>query len=425
MLWCLTALAATGCWDRREIETLAVATAIAVDRLEAEGSVLVTAQFAIPSRLGGATGGGPTVSGMGGGGGPGSGMTAPFARTTGGPLGPTTWVVGAPAPTVTEALDRLARISPRIPFWAHVRLLVIGEEMARSGIRTVLDTVLRGREARRTSWLVVARGLPAYRVLELPSPLAASPDEGLARLMEILQATTAVTIPQRLQDFLAAYALPGMDPVTAAITYELPVPHSPLLTPSREELPALPRSAGAAVFRDDRLAGWLSPEEARALLLVMGRSQQFRVSAPCPRGTGLAVVRVMRFRSRRQLNIPGPNPERTAPALPAFAVRVEGEGLLNEQTCDPPLDPGSLRELERQLARQFEASMLATLRRLHRELRADPVGFGLQLRRTQPSRWAALRLRWREALAEVPVSVGVHLAIRRTGFATGEAEPEG
>lgn len=418
---CLLALGAAGCWDRREIETLAVATAVALDVPASRAGVLLTAQFSIPARTAGA------AAGAGGGGGmtgPGSGPLAPFARTTGGPSGPTAWVVGAAGATLTEAVEHITWLSPRLPFWAHLRLIVVGEEMARRGLGEVLDALLRERQFRRTPWLVVARGVPGYRILELPSPLSPAAEEGITRLLEILRGHSANALPGRLQDFVTDLAEPGIDPVVAGITYALPVPHSPELTPSSQQLPALPRPLGTALFRDDRLVGWLSADESRDLVLLMGRSRVFRLTVPCPMGTGLAVLHVIRFQTRRNVRLPGPTGGGVWDAVPAFEVSVKADASLNEQTCDPPLSADSARLLGRQVSEALQADMRALLRRLYGELRVDPLGLGRQVFRRYPRWWAEHGPRWRELLPRVPVEVEMRLVVRRTGIATGRVRPE-
>ena len=417
---CLAALALSGCWDRREIETLAVATALALDRLEEGRGVLVTGQFSIPARATGAAGGGGMAAGTG----PGSGLQAPFGRTSGGPQGPTVWVVGAPGATVRDAENRILHLAPRQPFWAHLRLVAVGEPLAREGLSDVLDSLLRGRQFRRTSWLVVTREMPAYRLLELPSPMAPGPEEGVTRLLDILRARSASVLTNRLHDFLSALAEPGVDPVAAGVSYEIPVSHDPTLTPSDEELPALPRPSGTAVFQDDRLVGWLSAEESRALALLMGATRAFHLVHPCPQSRGLAGVIVLRFQAHRELRWVGSGDPGLPPTLPRFGVRIVADAELTEQTCQPPVNRQRLLQLEDDLGRRLGADMRRLVSRLHRELGVDPAGFGREVYHSHPDWWARYGQRWRQLLARVEVDPQVQLAVRRTGIETGRLVPD-
>lgn len=422
--WLAAALLAGGCWDRHEVETLGVAMAVAFDADPTGRELVMTAQFPIPSRIAGATGGAGTMGTVG----PGSGPTAPFARTVGGPSGPTAWVVGVRAPSVIEARERMAALSPRLPFWAHVRVAVIGEALARRGLRPLLDALARDREFRLTPWIVVARGVPGYRLLELPSPLESLPANSLLRLLQSEQFRTAFAQPVRLREFLIDLMEPGVEPIAPALTFEKPVMHDPGLTPTRDPgLPALPTTAGTAVFRGDRLVGWLSADETRGLILLRGRSRQFSLGGPCPGGEGRAVVDMVRFTTRRRMESRPPpasdSPGAGGPALPRFAVEVAAEGNLGEQGCRPPLDARRLAELQRRMSAELERQMRETLQRLHQQMRADAVGFGKMVARGQPELWAKIRSRWADYLPELAVEVAAEVRVRRRGLTLGEVDP--
>lgn len=420
---------ASGCWDRREIETLGVATAVAFD-LPARGEgIRMTALFAIPSRLGGGRG-----AGIGGGmAGAGSGPLAPFARVSAGPLGPTAWVVGVQARTLSEAQEEMARLSPRLPFWAHVRLVVIGEELARTGVARLLDPVARDREFRITPWVTVARDAPAHRLLELPSPLNAISSEGIVRLLQSQSFQTASVRAVRIRDMVIDLMEPGVDPVAPALSFEKPVPPDRALIPSQEPgPPAFPVTRGTAVFRGDRLVGWLDPAETTALNLLRGESHPFTLTARCPEGPGEASVHFIRALVRRRLQQPGGSSSRQAqdqgraavgaPPLPEILLDISADGNLKAATCRPPLGSAQRPKLEQELARQLTRQLQGVVDRLHRELRADAAGFGQMIARADPSLWEHLRPLWPELLPHLPVRIQVEARVRRTGLLNGRVD---
>lgn len=428
--WLGAALLASGCWDRREIETLGVVTAVAFD-LPARGEgIRMTALFAIPSRLGGGRG-----AGIGGGmAGAGSGPLAPFARVSAGPLGPTAWVVGVQARTLSEAQEEMARLSPRLPFWAHVRLVVIGEAMARAGVARLLDPVVRDREFRITPWVTVARDAPAHRLLELPSPLNAISSEGIVRLLQSQSFQTASVRAVRIRDMVIDLMEPGVEPVAPALSFEKPVPPDRALIPSQEPgPPAFPVTRGTAVFRGDRLVGWLDPTETTALILLRGESRPFTLTAPCPEGPGEASVRFIRALVRRRLQQPGASQSKQAqdrkpPAamgarpLPEILLDISADGNLMDATCQPPLGSAQRPKLEQELARQLTRQLQGVVDRLHRELRADAAGFGQMIARADPSLWEHLRPLWPELLPHLQVRIQMEARVRRTGLLNGRVD---
>lgn len=430
--WLGAALLVSGCWDRHEIETLGVATAVAFDLPASGEGIRMTALFAIPSRLGGGMGAG----GGGGGGmtGAGSGPLAPFARVSAGPIGPTAWVVGVQARTVSEAQEEMARLSPRLPFWAHVRLVVIGEELARTGVARLLDPVVRDREFRITPWVAVARDAPAYRLLELPSPLNTISSEGIVRLLQSESFQTASVRAVRIRDVVIDLMEQGVEPVAPALSFEKPVPPDRTLVPSQEPgPPAFPVTRGTAVFRGDRLVGWLDPSETTALNLLRGESRPFTLTARCPEGPGEASVHFIRALVRRRLQEPGGNSPGQAqdrgravvvgaPPLPEILLDISAEGSLRAANCQPPLGSAQRPKLEQELARQLTHQLQAVVDRLHRELRADAAGFGQMIARADPGRWELLRPGWPELLPYLPVRIQMQARVRRTGLTNARVD---
>ena len=112
----------SGCWSRREPELLGLVLAVGFDYDEEEDLYQVFAQVANPIASG--TSGGSSSDGSGGGGG---GGKKPYAT------------MEAKGHTPFEAIRNLIQVSTRELFWAHCRVLLFSESLARKGIKEVLD----------------------------------------------------------------------------------------------------------------------------------------------------------------------------------------------------------------------------------------------------------------------------------------------
>ena len=124
-----------GCYDRIELNELAIADIMAIDRTE-DGLLKVSLQFLIPSEL--TNPGGVRLR---------RGAAGSFLRHGG------DW--GADLP---EAFSLLQAKVPRRLFTSHIRVIVLGEELARSGIGPVFDSLTRMRELRISADVVVTEG---------------------------------------------------------------------------------------------------------------------------------------------------------------------------------------------------------------------------------------------------------------------------
>lgn len=113
----LTLLLLSGCWERKEVNDIAIVTATGVDLLDDE-SIRVTVLLAVPRLIG-------TTSAQGGG-------ESKLESSAG-------WIVSEQGKTVMDAFTGLQDKLPRKLFLSHNRTIVVGEKLARNGIFPLLD----------------------------------------------------------------------------------------------------------------------------------------------------------------------------------------------------------------------------------------------------------------------------------------------
>lgn len=126
------ALVLTGCWNSRELNKLAIVTAMAIDKAASSNDYELTFQVVMPGEL--------TNSGKGGNG------SAPFS------------VYGVKSKTLFEGIRKASKQIPRQLFFSHIQVVILGERLAREGIMEIFDFFERSHEVRLTSMLLVARG---------------------------------------------------------------------------------------------------------------------------------------------------------------------------------------------------------------------------------------------------------------------------
>ncbi|NLT94509.1 MAG: hypothetical protein GXW85_03070 [Clostridia bacterium] len=118
----------SGCWDKKEINQIGFAVGLGLDK--EGGDYQITTQMALPALLEGGGGGEE----------------------------PPVWLVSGKGRTIFEAIRDVNTRSARKPFWGHLNVIVFGEEVAKDGLVPVLDLLSRGKELRRSNYVVVAQG---------------------------------------------------------------------------------------------------------------------------------------------------------------------------------------------------------------------------------------------------------------------------
>ncbi|MCL6639188.1 MAG: Ger(x)C family spore germination protein [Firmicutes bacterium] len=375
-----------GCWSRVEITEVAVVLGTGVD-WTADGMVRLTVQIARPAAFAGggeATGGGKEAA-------------------------PASWVVTAEGKTIEEAERCLAMKVPRDIYWGHCVILVLGEDMAKKGTRVATNFFQRDRQPRETMWIMVAKG-EAKDFLETYSILAKTSAQAAGFLTRM---KTGYTV--QIREFAEMLASKGVQPVATRVE----VKEAGITPgPGREKEPVELKQVelnGVAVFKDDKLIGWLEDDETRGLLWLKGEIMKGTVTVPSPGEPDKAVsVRIRRGYTRV-------TPEYDGEYL-GFDVMVEVEGdMVEQQSGEDLAEPDKIKILENEIAGEIGASAAAALDKARREYGVDIFGFGDAFHRKYKKEWRELKDRWDEEFARAEVNITVAAHVRDTGLLTKRA----
>ncbi|MEW5898096.1 MAG: Ger(x)C family spore germination protein [Bacillota bacterium] len=376
-----------GCWDRRELSEHAIILGAGVDR-RADGACELTLQLARPGAFGGGMEGGGTGNVI---------------------LGQNVvWVVSAAGEDIYDAQRDLARQVSRHLYWSHNALLVFGEGLARQGVREATNFFHRHPQSRETMWVMVAEGT-AKNVLQSHSELEKTSAQAIGFLARA-KAGHAVKFIDLIKDL----ASPGTNPaLTRLELVKQGEPQGPGTEKKHEHKEVV--FTGTAVFRDDKLAGWLDKQETRGLLWLRGEMKKGVVTVPSPVEPQKKIsFDITRSKTKVEPFYDG----RTI----SFLVKITTEGnLVEQQSKEDLLAPGVLPELEKRLAKDIEERCRAALEKAQGEYGTDVFRFGEAFHRKYKKEWRELKNRWDEEFAGAEISVTARVRIRSTGLLTRRA----
>ncbi|HWI50394.1 MAG TPA: Ger(x)C family spore germination protein, partial [Rummeliibacillus sp.] len=177
----------TGCWDRRELNELGITMAIGIDKVEDEYQI--TTQVVVPSEIS---------------------MKTSTGRS------PVT-LFQAKGKTVYEALRKISKISPRKIYAGHLRMLVLGEDLAEEGIAKSLDLLSRNWELRSDFFVVIAKDMTAGEVLNVTTPIENIPANKMFSTLKMSEDTWAATQGFILDDLITNLTSDGKEAVLTGI----------------------------------------------------------------------------------------------------------------------------------------------------------------------------------------------------------------
>ncbi|MDB5083578.1 MAG: putative spore germination GerAC family protein [Bacilli bacterium] len=368
-------LTATGCWDRQELTDIAIESGIGVDLAE-DGKYQVTLQLIDPSKLGaGQNGGGKKEK--------------PFI------------VVTATGKTILDAIHHIQPKLSREAFSGQGRSIVIGEEIARHGLKQIMDEFTRNPDVRLRTDIFVVRGGKAIDVLKSDYPYERVP---MYAALKIHQAIS-VHAGETLRDFYMAATDEGSSPITSSFVLR---PMAP--TEGETQQGKTAQFAGDAIFNKElKLVGYLNLEESSKRKWIVGGMGRLDVTASIPNHTGSVTFTMMHVKRKIRPIVQGNSVK--------MNITLIGIGSIRENNTDLDLtDAKNIAIVESALEQEVSKKTLAVVNRVQKEYGTDIFGFSEAIDRKYPYKWKFLMKNWKHTFSEVQVNVSSKMTIRQSGL---------
>jgi spore germination protein KC len=384
LLLAITALLPlTGCWDRRELNELAISVALGIDKVDSQYQV--TVQVVQPGEVAASKGG------------------------TGG-LTPVT-MYQANGDTIYEAIRRMTTFSPRKIYASHLRVAVFGEELAREGLGNALDLLSRDYELRTDFYILVAKGTTAAHALNILTPLEKIPANKLYGSIQTSEKAWAPVKAVSLDEFIKAYESKGKNPVLSGIRVSGDEEKGATKGNLETIRPAAQlQNSGLAVFRKDRLIGWLNEEESKGYNYIVNNVKSTVGHVACPQGGNVALEVIRSVAKMKGSVING---------RPRLAVELRVEVNVGEVQCNIDLtEVKAIQDLEQRAEKSFIEILDSSIEEAQSKYKTDFFGFGEAVHRSDPVAWKSLQTDWDKHFENAVVDVTVKVKIKRTGTVT-------
>jgi spore germination protein KC len=368
----------TGCWNRRELNELALVVAMSIDK--SENQYLISAQVVDPGEV--------SVSARGGG-------RAPV----------TTY--DEKGKHLFEAVRRMTTVSPRKLYWSHLQMLVISEEVAKDGLNNILDFFTRDNEFRKDFYIVVSKDIQAKEILRNLTSIEKIPAHKMRSSLETSERAWAPTVAIQLDELIAALTSDGINPILTGISIHGNGPKGESVENVQRIQPfARLKYKNIAVFKKDKLIGWLNENESKGYNYIMDNVRSTVGHIPCEK-KGELVVEIIRSKTK----IKG----KVVNGKPKIDISLSSEANIGEVSCHVDLTkPDAITQLEKNTDKVNVDTVKNSINKA-KELGVDVFGFGEVIHRADPKAWKSLKNNWDKEFVQVPVTIHSEFKIRRTG----------
>ncbi|TBL69672.1 Ger(x)C family spore germination protein [Paenibacillus thalictri] len=362
-----TSFMLSGCWSQINLDQLTVVSAVGLD-LSDDDTLQVTLQLVNPT-LPVAAGGGQ--------------QRRSYATYT------------TQGHTVEEALDKIKQQAKKSVFLPQTRVILIGENFARHGIGGTMDFFLRDPNQNLNSWVLVS-SISARETLEHAEELESVPADEWKEYLSSKKRKPLIETVQ-LYQFLPRLHQVGFQ---ASVSGMFPV--------SGIKGEEIMRIGETAIFRGDKMVGWLTAEESQVTNWLADGPRAGSIQLNMAEDAFIN-FNLKNIRTRIQ-----PDLQEDQPVM-SIQLRGEAEIVTTTRRLDLT-NPKTAAKLEQALNELIRTSVAHTVAKVCGTYKSDIFGFGESLHRKDPKQWKLLKPQWGETIGKLKPKVAVSVQLVKSGL---------
>lgn len=380
----LLVLLLAGCWNRRELTDWGFVQAAAIDET-GKGDILLTAQIYRPS-------GSSSQSGV------------PTAK--GSSFVDTASINGTVNGASSDATNELGRKLQ----WSHMRVLLIGEDIARKrNIGEFLDFFARSHEPRGSIVVLITQG-PAKAFLEIQPLIEGTIGQQLKSIVELAQHQSGKAIVMTLKELTILSKRPRS---------EFVIPYVKL----RKESHAVASVGGLALFGfpAGKMTGVVPSGLTPYVLMLKNRYRGGFLNIPCAgKDSAKDSFDISRSHTKIRVQVKG--------GELGIRINVELEGIIGELGCSNAETSAEIARFTGRVEQETKDRLSEAVTYMQRN-RKDLLGVGLKVYRWHNRTWKSWQSDWDKRFAEASVDIAVKAMMLNSGmnpakpFSSREPEP--
>jgi len=280
-----------------------------------------------------------------------------------------------------------------IPFYGQLQVIVISEDVAREGLLKVLDFFDRDPEMRKRTKLYISKG-EAKKILEINPRIEDYASIYLAKIPMNAKINAKNAHETDLGRTLSDIAS-GADFILSRVEA------------TKDEI----KDSGAAVFKGDKMVGWLSDIETESFKLLRNMYIGGVVTAWDKRSNDS--ICTLEITSAKTKIKPVVIDDKVS-----FNTEIKILGNYVESTLSRKrlhMDRDHLRAMEESFEDQIKRQCEATIKRVQKDYGADIFHFKKILMAKEPSYWEKISAQWDDIFPKVMVNINVSVRIEGIG----------
>lgn len=362
----------TGCWDKRELSNMIIVFGVAIDKAD-DNTINLSILVPIPQKGSSAE------------------NNSHVNKTA---------LISESGEGIMDAYRKIEKKISREIFFSQLECIIIGEDLATSGVSEILDFFPRHREPPLKAFILFTKG-EAADILKATSKLETNPADEIRKLESL---NTGIKVS--LIDYLYALTGTGIDPIAPLVEK---VPGDKKNSNDPIETISL---TGSVVFKNDKSIGSLNETESRGVLWLQDKVKTgvITIHIPKEKGGGKIAGRIIKSKTKIYPIINNDEIE--------MKVSIATEASVYENTSKLDLsDVEIIHYIEDLYAKDINNIIQLSLKKVQKELKTDVYGFGSIIYGDYPKLWESqYKSHWNEKFSTIKVNITCNVLVLETGY---------
>lgn len=365
----------TGCYDYKELNTLAIVTATEINIKDDE--YIVTAQVINPQAPDKATN-----------------PQAPFI------------IYSGTGKTLQEAYRNITLESSRFLYSNHLQLLIINEKMAQKDISQIIDLFLRNPAIRSEFYIMIGQN---DDILDIITPIDDVSSISIKESIEINSKFQGVTNKITFNEFTSNLLNPNL---------EVTIPSIKLLNDSKEgeetentkktKIESIYELAGLAVFKKNKLTGYLTNEESLSYNIINNNIDNTILNCACE-DDPKKYLTIEVIKNESNITFDKKNK--------SFSISINISGNLNESHCNLSVkNDKDIKKINKMYEKYITERLTTDINNIKNKYNSDIFGFLDIIYKNDYSYYQKIKNTWEdETFKNTKISINTKVNIAEKG----------
>lgn len=305
--------------------------------------------------------------------------------------------------TLQDAIRKSILDSSRRIYPNHVQTLIIGEDLAKNGISDVLDMFFRGVEFRKQTSVLIAKDSTAEEVLNVVTPLESLNSKNIRDGLSVDSKYLGIGDNISFEDLVGTFLDSNKEIILPSVSINGTKSEGEKIENIETADPSVRLiESSLAVFKDDHLVGFLDNKQSIDLNFVRNKINNTILTYECGDNKYLSSEIMSNKTSIEFSESP----------LKAH-IKINGILNINEITCDIDLeDPVVIDEIEADLEEELKNDVYNTIKYIIEEYNSDVFGFRDFLYKNKTKYYKEIKDDWYDSIfpnMDIDVDVNFNL----------------